>query len=276
MHRQRLLTAFVASPVLFAVIWWGGPPVFWPVVVLSTGIACLEFGRLAFPDAPAARWAGVAAGLAPLTAAVVRPDPAVLAPALAAVLVLSALGFVATYARWQGRAFHAWAVFTLLATYLGFCAAHTCFLWELPGGKRWIVLLLVGVFAGDAGAYYVGRSLGRHKLAPALSKGKTVEGAFGGLSANAAAAFLLWYLLFPGEDPWMIILTMVAAGAAGQVGDLVASMAKRAAGAKDSGKLLPGHGGMLDRIDAVLFALPAFYWLLAWMQAAGAFRFAPG
>ena len=126
-------------------------------------------------------------------------------------------------------------------------------------GMIWIFLLLGVIFAGDISAYYVGSYLGQHKLNPAVSPGKTVEGAIGGLVGNLIAGAVGKYFFFP-EISWgLAILFFLAAGIAGQLGDLFESQLKRSSKIKDSGGILPGHGGFLDRIDALLFASPVAY-----------------
>ena len=147
-----------------------------------------------------------------------------------------------------------------IALFLGFLVL----LRNQKAGETWILLILCVIFAGDTGAYYVGTYLGKHKLIPRVSPGKTIEGALGGLAANAivggginyALPFLPWGLNMQ-RLPWLwATLFFMVIGAVGQLGDLYESQLKRAAGMKDSGKILPGHGGILDRIDALLFALP--------------------
>ena len=126
-------------------------------------------------------------------------------------------------------------------------------------GMLWVALLLCVIFAGDTSAYYCGTYLGRHKLAPAVSPGKTIEGAVGGLAANLAVGAAFKALFLP-DLPWVLgIIFFLVVGITGQVGDLFESALKRASNIKDSGGLLPGHGGFLDRIDALLFAAPVAY-----------------
>lgn len=127
-------------------------------------------------------------------------------------------------------------------------------------GILWIYFLLIVVFAGDIGALYAGSFLGKHKLCPAVSPGKTIEGSVGGLIANLGAGAAFKYIFLP-EYLWSLsLLFFVSVGIAGQIGDLFESELKRSAGIKDSGGILPGHGGILDRIDALLFAAP-----VAWL-----------
>lgn len=124
-----------------------------------------------------------------------------------------------------------------------------------PRGLAWTLVVVLAIWVGDSTAYLGGRSFGRRKLAPALSPGKTVEGGIAGLLAAmlvVAAAFPLVGL----GNSWLGLATGAALGLAGQVGDLAESFLKRQAGVKDTGDLIPGHGGVLDRIDALLFAFP--------------------
>ena len=123
-------------------------------------------------------------------------------------------------------------------------------------GILWIYFLLIVVFAGDIGALYAGSFLGKHKLCPAVSPGKTIEGSVGGLIANLGAGALFKYLFLPLSSWGLSLIFFISVGIAGQIGDLFESELKRSAGIKDSGGILPGHGGILDRIDALLFAAP--------------------
>jgi len=125
------------------------------------------------------------------------------------------------------------------------------------------VVLIVGiVFGGDVGAFYVGTYFGRRKLCPNVSPGKTIEGALGGLATSLLVGGAGKWLLLPDLSWAKILVFSIVLGVTGQVGDLFESMLKRTAGVKDSSALLPGHGGVLDRIDALLFAVPMAYFLL--------------
>jgi phosphatidate cytidylyltransferase len=124
-----------------------------------------------------------------------------------------------------------------------------------------VLVLLALVWIGDAAAYYGGKALGRHLLAPAISPKKTIEGAVAGLVASGVAGTLLGIWIMR-EPPLPFLAVSLAAAGAGQVGDLAESAIKRSAGVKDSSAILPGHGGMLDRLDSLLFAAPVFYLLL--------------
>ena len=116
------------------------------------------------------------------------------------------------------------------------------------------------IWVGDSGAYFTGRALGRTKLFPVASPNKTVEGAVGGLIGAMGAAFLARALFFEALTVSDCLVLGLSGGILGPIGDLVESVFKRSAGVKDSGSFFPGHGGVLDRVDALLFAAPVFYW----------------
>lgn len=135
---------------------------------------------------------------------------------------------------------------------------------EVKGGEWWILFLLVVIWANDTCAYFVGRSAGRHRLASVISPKKSVEGAAGGIIGGMAAAFLLNRFFSLGMSPAAVAAISIVFGIAGIVGDLSESLLKRGAGVKDSGTLIPGHGGVLDRIDSLLFPVPLLYYFLIW------------
>lgn len=153
--------------------------------------------------------------------------------------------------------------------YVGWMPAHFILLHGLrPEGVGLVAFLIVSVVLCDTGAYFVGKSLGRHKMAPRLSPNKTWEGAVGGLSATALSSLVLYVLRrnmdwtsLPNASLHWYILTGLCLGIASQVGDLAESMLKRDAGVKDSGAIVPGHGGVLDRCDGFLLATPVLYYL---------------
>jgi phosphatidate cytidylyltransferase len=143
---------------------------------------------------------------------------------------------------------------------LTYCSLTLGFLVVMP--REMIIVLFCIIWAGDTAAYYCGRAFGRHLLAPKVSPKKTVEGSIAGLAGSMVAGALAgrWLL----GEPWLSLLGVSAAAAiAGQVGDLAESVLKRSAGVKDSSSILPGHGGILDRLDSLFFAVPVFYWFFS-------------
>ena len=127
----------------------------------------------------------------------------------------------------------------------------------------WVLFAIVINWFGDSAAYYTGRAFGRHKLAPTISPGKSVEGAIGSLAASVVFGLLVRHWLLPAVGVQHMVILSLGANIAGQIGDLAESALKRGAGVKDSGTMLPGHGGWLDRLDSTLFSMPAVTWMLA-------------
>lgn len=146
--------------------------------------------------------------------------------------------------------------------YIGGLLTTVDLLHGLPFGARWVVLAMMLAFLSDTAAYFAGRTFGKHKLYEKLSPKKTIEGSLGGLVGAIGGAFFALYVMnLPIPVPHAIALGLVAGGL-GQAGDLLESMLKRSAGVKDSGNILPGHGGLLDRVDALMFTASAT-WLYA-------------
>jgi phosphatidate cytidylyltransferase len=260
---KRVLTALVAASLaIAAILLLESDAFFWVALVLGFGCAIeyLALGRRMHAVLP--RWPLLLA-FAAVSLAWRFPRPEV--PALPFVLLAAMPGLFAVVLLRRGSTPGA-AVGALgwLAFGLPYLALPMGSLYELHrSSPRLLLLLLVSVWVNDSVAFWVGSTWGRRKLAPHLSPKKTWEGAVGGLLGGAAAALLglsLWGTA--GTPRWALGWLLVAAVAAAQVGDLVESMLKRAAGVKDSGALLPGHGGLLDRLDAIILAVPVFYGLL--------------
>jgi phosphatidate cytidylyltransferase len=155
--------------------------------------------------------------------------------------------------------------------YLSLCllpAVLLCFDSPQRQGREWLVVMLTTIWVGDTAALVIGRRFGRTPFAPVISPHKTNEGAVGGLLGGTLAAMLLRFLVLPGLELRHVIVASLLMGMFGQLGDLAESMLKRAAGVKDSSGLIPGHGGLLDRIDSLLFALPVLYFYLLMIRSA--------
>jgi len=137
--------------------------------------------------------------------------------------------------------------------------SHLYLLRQLPNGLEWTFLTIFLVWATDIGAYLIGRQFGSHLLAPRVSPKKTVEGSLGGLLLSIVVALVFWHIV--GGASWLTyIIAALIIGVSAQIGDLCESAVKRSAGVKDSGKIIPGHGGILDRFDSLIFALPLMYY----------------
>ncbi|HWE25837.1 MAG TPA: phosphatidate cytidylyltransferase [Myxococcales bacterium] len=263
----RVATAAVLLPIVLWLLWIGGVP-FALLVSFAAAICAWELNGLVDqhgaegePRAPGRRIRGGV--IASTTAAFILPlteglevhgftARGILA-ALVIVVLADALLFETDLARTPQRV----GIAILGAAYPGILLAMVVRLRQLPDGAAWLMLTLVVTWLNDTGAYFAGRAYGRRKLYPRISPSKTWEGAAGGLAASVAGALVVKSLGWLPQLPWWGSV-IVGAGAAvlGPVGDLSESMLKRAFGAKDSSALLPGHGGVLDRVDALLFTAP--------------------
>lgn len=266
MLRRRVLTVAWAAPLTLGAAAAGG--LVQAAVAMGAAVAAgWELaGLLARQGLEAPR--AVAVGAAALPVAVAASLPfSFWAPAVAAAAALPVAGLVWVAAGSRraglGRALD-WAAHAgLAAAWVGWPLGIWLWLRAAWGtGAAWYPLLVV--WAADAAAYAVGTRWGRHPLAPELSPGKSWEGALAGVAAGGLAGWLLRGTV-GGEAGWGAAAGALLA-AVGMAGDLWESGLKRAAGVKDAGRLLPGHGGMLDRVDSLLFALPAAAALLAWVR----------
>jgi phosphatidate cytidylyltransferase len=258
---RRVATAAVALPLLLAVFFLGPPLLGAAVVAVAVVVGMWEFFGLMKARGLAPFHVPGAVLLAAIFIEVARPVvvPASLWPVVALVALLGLVPRGSDFASTVPS-----AALTLLGTaYLGALGGAVAALRLLPPDRdgAWrIVLLLAIVMVGDTAAFFVGNAAGRHKLAPAISPGKTVEGALGGLAGGVAAAAAVRALALPSLPLGHALLLGLGVAGLGIAGDLVESVLKRWAGVKDSGVLFPGHGGMLDRLDSILFGAPVLYY----------------
>ena len=291
----RVASGIVVAAVAVAAIWFG-PPWLTLLGLLGGAIAIFETYRLA-PEGVGRMplTLGVVAVVALLLAAESASgttDYLVASGVALAVWALAAtLWFIAAY---EGeRPLAGFLLLLLGPVYAGFLLGHGLAIYDIGStieqvhadalmgsdleiydigaaiegngiiGRNWLLFILAGTSACDTGAYAVGRLIGRHSMAPVISPNKTWEGAAGGFAASVGAMLGVGALLDLGVALWQQTAAAVVVAFVAQAGDLVESALKRAADAKDSGSIMPGHGGLLDRIDSILFALPAVYYLLA-------------
>jgi len=149
--------------------------------------------------------------------------------------------------------------------YIPFLLIHLMMIRLLPQGSSWLLLIMLIVMTNDATAYYVGSAFGKHRLYEAVSPKKSIEGALGGLAGSLIGALLAQYFFFNQLGYADVIITALVIGVIGQVGDLFESLLKRSFGVKDSGSIFPGHGGVLDRLDSILFAAPVTYYYAVYL-----------
>jgi phosphatidate cytidylyltransferase len=286
--RERALSALVIVPIVVLAIAAGGIGIGLLVVVLAALAAGEAERLLAATGRPVVR-NGVLGGALVLVAATAIPailgskllgeEPTVLdlaarvgatdGVALVGVVAVG-LAMVAFARRDPADGFAAWSTTAFGAVYVGLLGAVAVLttMWTDPASfervfwpeRRWVLVLLAGAWSFDTGAYLVGRALGRRPFLPWISPKKTLEGVVGGLVVGTlGVAVVLWV---SGSTPLEALVLGPLLGACAQAGDLAESLLKRTAGAKDSGTLLPGHGGILDRVDSILFAAPV---LAAWV-----------
>jgi phosphatidate cytidylyltransferase len=255
--KKRIIVALLGMPPVLAAVFFAGPMTF-GAVVLALGLLSLhEYLRLCGVE-PLLTAATLLCMVPILVAVPVASAPAV---GSAALLVLALLSL------WRvedpARRFRGLAEAVLGLGYIGFAMA--C-LWRLRiatlHGAAWLFLVLAATWAGDSAAYFVGSRFGRRRFCPVLSPNKTWAGAIGGLTGSVAGS-LLALPFFCGTVPlWLAAAVGFGVGLAGQLGDLFESLWKRAKGVKDSGTLIPGHGGILDRVDSLLIGIPVGYHLV--------------
>lgn len=279
MLHLRLLSAAVLIPLVLVVVALGQP---WLVllVAVAVGLALDELYRLfAIVGHRPVRWAGFLSALLIVLAAYLSPFFShVVGAALAAAVLLTLTGQLAR--RDRGGALTDWALTLSGAVYVAWTLAHFVLVrelnapafsppfWralrapELGSGAWWVFTALLLVWLSDSAAYFVGRRWGRHKMSSYVSPKKSWEGATAGfVTAVAVAVGLVPLLELPLSYPWAVLLGATV-GVVAPLGDLAESLLKRQVGVKDSGTLLPGHGGMLDRVDSLLFVVPVVYYFL--------------
>lgn len=267
MLAKRLLVAIVLLPIFLLINYFGGP-IFSAFVALVLGLACWEYVLLFR-----------AAGLRPAGLLVVGGGVLIVlgrafngfesAPLIITLLVLASMTYhLLEYERGCQHAGTDFSVTLAGALYAGWLGAYLISLRNLPAGAWWLLVVLTGVWLADTGAYTIGSRIGRRQFSPRLSPKKTWEGYLGGIlfaSLGGAGFAFLWGLgagAAAGITFWAGALIGLLVAVLTPLGDLGESMIKRQAGLKDSGNILPGHGGMFDRVDSWLWAAPIGYYAI--------------
>jgi phosphatidate cytidylyltransferase len=259
MLRTRLLTALWGIPLLLLAAWFDTPLPWFVIFASIWGVlAAYEFYRIT----------GVSKSLVLTCFGMIWvllfmlrpqfPDKLELPLLLTSGAGLSLIMLV--FLKKKDGIFSSWAWMMGGILYAGWLLSYLAAL-RIEAGRVWLLLALLATFGSDTAAYFTGKAIGKHKLAPAISPGKTREGAIGGL-LGAVIVSLLFTLNTPVQLPisyWQAIILGLAISIFGQIGDLVESLLKRNCEVKDSGKWMPGHGGLLDRMDSVVFAGVAVY-----------------
>jgi len=274
MLKKRAVTSLWYASLLGVVVWFGRGPGFTALMVIFGVLAALEFYRMvANVKSPPLTYFGLvwtaflilSRDSELLSLLEVHFNPDLLTPLLlTSAVILSLIGLLLR--RRKEGAFTSWVWTMAGILYIGWLLSHLVALRGLDDGRNWVFFVLFVTWVSDTTAFLIGRKFGRHKLAPNISPGKTWEGAIGGI-CGAIIMSILFFTRTPFQLPlvyWQAIPLSVLVSILGQVGDLTESLLKRNMGVKDSGKLMPGHGGILDRFDSVIFAGIVVYYYAVW------------
>ena len=265
---KRILTAVIALPILLYTVWSQSPYFFVGLTAAAIVLALSEFHSLATKAGCKPQIVPAYAAALIVIASFVFEEPALVVATLAA-LSMCSLGAAVFHPNDLKTSLISVSATVFGVIYVALLAGGLVGVRMLPDtapgtpvphlASKLLTTFFTIVMMTDTGAYYTGRAIGRHKLAPRVSPGKTIEGAIGGFVMAVVAGLVCRLAFFP-EIPISHALALGAIlGAIGQVGDLAESLLKRGSNVKDSGKLLPGHGGMLDRVDSILFCAPVLY-----------------
>ncbi len=271
---KRVLVSIVLAAIVIGIIWVGGPALV-TLSALTAGVAAWEFFRIAQGTGarPFVAFGIVTSALVPVLVHA-RNHGFWVPPVSVLALAVPVLFALALFRRGVSGSLGAVGATLLGVLYTGglvsfvYALRYHEFVIDARGGTALVLVPLLVTWCNDTGAYFSGRAFGRAKLMPSVSPGKTWAGAYGGAAAGVIATVLLAAFVLPPLAhvtlrPMPALLAGLTMSVASQVGDLVESALKREAGVKDSSHLIPGHGGVLDRIDALLFVLPVGYVLLS-------------
>jgi phosphatidate cytidylyltransferase len=257
--RKRALSAVILLPAFLAIVMAGPVWLFGATVVLVAALGQWEFtGMFERAGVRTHRWLGLLGGSA-LTASFLLPA----SEREFTVILLAVLAAGLCRPRGQRIGWEPVVITVFGICYVNWLLGHGVWLRELPLGKEWVLLLVWVTWLGEAAAYLVGSTIGRHKVAPELSPRKTIEGAVAQVAVSIVAAVVgqAWFFGALSREDAVVVGALL--GVVGQIGDLVESLLKRSVGTKDTGQLIPGHGGMLDRIDSLLFNTPVLFYYAA-------------
>jgi phosphatidate cytidylyltransferase len=249
--RSRALTAIVAVPVLILLVGWGPLWVFAGVFVVLVVEALREYFVMAFPGRVKEQFCGILFGLSLSLVLLLSGVPrGELGLSLLFVFFFSIYLFMSGKLEERLKRL-AWTL--LGVVYLGYLLPHWVLLFRMPHGRAWVFFVLLVIMTGDTAAYFIGNRFGTRKLAAEISPGKTIEGALGYVAGSVIVGYFGAKFLITELGAMEVIAVSVTLSILGQVGDLFESLIKRVFAVKDSGVLFPGHGGLLDRLDSLIF-----------------------
>jgi len=265
MLKQRIFTAAVGVPLIILAVWFGDP---WFSLLIAAVVLLGTFEFYHTSTDLTKRHPLTYFGLSWALVLALSPHYANILPIVMTAAVVISLVWLLRLSP-QKKAFYDWAWLVAGVLYVGWMLSYWVNLRILEDGKGWVYLALLTTFANDTGAFFVGRAWGKRKLASAISPGKTWEGALGGFVSAIIVAVAISKIpvLFSHSllGYWQVILLGCLISLFAQLGDLVESLLKRNMGVKESGKLLPGHGGILDRFDSLIFVGAMVYYYVIWI-----------
>jgi phosphatidate cytidylyltransferase len=260
-EQKKVWMASIMIPPIVFFIAVGPPVVLRLMVLLATFLGLREYYSLVLPQS---KWIERAVGIGLgwiLSFIVSFGDMREISPFLVIILLVLAVLFMAASQDLSSTISKMGiALFGIL--FIGFLLAYVSLIRNMPNGRSWVLFLIITVWAGDIFALLSGSFLGRHKLYPKISPNKTFEGLAGGMVGSIVVALAFSWLFIPNLKIGSCTLVAIGLTILGQLGDFTESMVKRSAQVKDSGALIPGHGGMLDRLDSFLFSAPFLHYAL--------------
>jgi phosphatidate cytidylyltransferase len=258
--KTRIITALFALPLLILIIIYAPYNLFNLIVTIVSGLGLHEFFTMTLPKERFFERTLATISGSLLTAALCwqRHELALIVSVglfmLFAIVYLFRFRDLSTVTAQLGVTLMGFLYLPLMLSFFARLRA-------LESGVEWVFLVLLLVMVGDSAAYFVGSAIGKAKLYPAISPNKSIEGAIGGLAGSLVAVLIYSYYVFPELGFFAVVIFVAFVGVLSQIGDLFESLLKRSCGVKDSGRMIPGHGGLLDRLDSLLFAFPTAYCL---------------
>ncbi|MBI2337271.1 MAG: phosphatidate cytidylyltransferase [Deltaproteobacteria bacterium] len=264
MTKVRIITGLILGLSVGAFIGWAPLPLFNAVLLIVLSLAAYEFFCITLPHPSLGFFWAMLLTILLSILFLFFPAPPML-PLFAGVLLLC-LSFYLFQKQDPALAVKQASLTLLGVFYISILFSHVGLIRALPQGVMWVYVLLASTFLADSGAYLVGHMIGRHKLAPRISPGKTVEGLVGGVFFSLIATLIVKIFFWRYLSLWDCLIVGCISGLVGPLGDLSESLIKRSVNLKDSGRLIPGHGGVLDRVDALLFTAPVVYYYAKYLK----------
>jgi len=268
---QRVYPALIFAPLFYVFIRYFPPVAFFALICIVGSLAFWEFTKVTLPTSPSPLSSIFWFGSVGLLLAAVQWTHYLLPVILSTVIIVTLLLIFMFVPQRLKQLLPQPAALLFGLFYIGLCLGHLLLIRKLEAGDLLIFFVILVTWAADTGGYYIGASMGKRPIAPRLSPKKTVEGFLAGIIFSVIVAVLSHFWFLPSLTVYDCLIIGILLACVGLLGDLAESAFKRSAGVKDSGSLIPGHGGVLDRIDSLLLTAPAFYYYLLITHSPGHF-----